>query len=380
MKNVTGLAALCVSLLASFLPTHAAATAEASTEDDFLRGYVISYLEQVLHAERDRIVVTVDDGIVTLSGSLGTPEEIEKIVAVVGSFKGVERVVNRLQVESAGEPRRWRTWTQWLRPPPGRRTIRFPAGDLFAPPLADQKQPRFHMTWQRWHADSGTFDISSVGFGENFGLLRWPRGREGDGWQLGMCGAVFAVFNLDTSSIDLLNADYYVGFPISYRSGDWSARLRLYHQSAHLGDELLLQTEDAQPIPVAPRINLSYEAAELLASYERSGARVYLGGTRIVTIDPAAFRRSRLQAGAEFRGHPVHWKTSRFIAGLDVESWSETDWDRDYSVKTGMQFRSRYGEARSVQLLLEYYNGHAPHGQFFRVEIEYFGLGVAYAF
>jgi len=360
-------------------PVDALAPADEPIDDDFLRGYIVSFLDQVLHQGRDRDRVEVEAGVVTLGGVVETPEEIDRIVSAVASFRGVEHVVNRLEV-AEGVPRRWRTWTEWLRPPPGRKTVRFPAGDLFAAPLADQKQPRFHTTWQRWHTGPGTFDIASVGFGENFGLVRWPRGHPGDGWQIGISGAVFAIFNLDTSSMDLLNADYYVGFPISYRSGGWSARVRLFHQSSHLGDEFLLQPEDVQPVPPASRINLSYEAVEALGSYERGGGRWYFGGTRIVTIDPSALGRGRLQAGAEFRGSPVHWRTSRFVAGLDVEAWSETGWDRDWSAKTGLLFRSPYGDARSIQLLLEYYNGHAPHGQFFQVEVEYFGLGIAYAF
>jgi hypothetical protein len=355
------------------------ARADQPDDDEFLRGYVVSFLEQFFQVGRDRVRVAAEGGVVTLEGSLGSPEEIDRIVAAVGTLRGVERVVNRLEVEG-GEPRRWRTWMDWRQPAPGRQTVRFPAGDLFAAPLADQKQPRFHTTWQRWHTGSGTFDIASVGFGENFGLLRWPRGHPGDGWQLGISGAVFAIFNLDTPSLDLLNADYSVGFPISYRSGDWSARLRLFHQSSHLGDEFLLQTDDTQPVPIVPRINLSYEALEILGSYEHDGGRLYFGGTRIVTIDPAALGRDRLQAGVELRGNPTHWRASRFLAGLDVEAWSETGWDRDWSAKTGLMFRSPYGDARSIQLLLEYYNGHAPHGQFFLVEVEYFGLGIAYAF
>lgn len=354
--------------------------AHAGGEDDYLRGYIVSWLENSLPRDGSRVAVEVTDGIVTLIGTVGSPEEIDRIVAAVGSFKGVARVVNRLEVEGRSGRRRWRTWIEWLQPRPGHRSVRFPAGDLFSGPLADQKQPRFHTTWQRWHTPSGEFDIASVGFGENFGLVRWPRGHEGDGWQVGIGGAVFAIFNLDSPSLDLLNADYYVGFPISYRSGDWSARLRLFHQSSHLGDEFLLQPQDQQPVPQAQRINLSYEAAEVLGSYERQGARLYFGGARIVTIDPAALGRNRLQAGVEYRGNPVHWRTSRIIAGIDVEAWNETGWERDKSLKAGLMFRSPYGDARSLQILLEYYDGHAPHGQFFKVEVEYFGIGIAYAF
>ena len=371
-RNAAAVIFLCLA------PTLLAA--RAAGEDDYLRGYIVSWLENDVHAAAGRVAVEVRDGVVTLAGTVGSPEEIDRIVAAVGSFRGVVRVVNRLEIESGTGRRRWRTWIEWLRPAPGRRTVRFPAGDLFAGPLADQKQPRFHTTWQRWHTASGQFDIASVGFGENFGLVRRPRGHEGDGWQVGISGAVFALFNMDSSSSDLLNADYYVGIPISYRSGVWSARLRLFHQSSHLGDEFLLQPQDQQPVPQAERVNLSYEAVEVLGSYERQGARLYLGCTRIVTREPADLGRQRLQAGVEFRGNPVHWRTSRLIAGADVQAWSETGWDRDKSVKAGLMFRSPYGDARSLQVLLEYYDGHAPHGQFFEVEVEYFGIGVAYAF
>ena len=354
--------------------------AASAATDDYLRGYIDSWIATNAPAVAGRVTVKVKSGVVTLTGALASPEEIDRIVTAVGEIEGVVTVVNRMSVEQGAEKRRWRTWIDWLRPPPGRRTVRFPDGDLFAGPLADQKQPRFHMTWQSWRSDTGRFNIASAGFGESFGLVRWPRGHEGDGWQVGISGAVFAVFNLDSSSIDLLNADYYAGFPISYRSGAWSGRLRLFHQSSHLGDEFLLQLQDTQPVPQSERINLSYEAAEILGSYDRNGARLYLGGTRIVTIEPRELGRQRLQLGAEFRGNPVHWRTSRIVAGLDVQAWNETGWDRDVSFKTGLMFRSPYGDARSLQALLEYYNGHAPYGQFFTVEIEYFGIGVAFAF
>ena len=194
MRGAVLFATLCLTLIAGFesrgafaeaqdpgppgpAPPEEAAATGGPVDDDYLRGYIVSYLEQTKHLGPDRVRVDVKDGVVTLTGAVPTPEEIDRIVAAVVSFAGVERLINRLEVEDTSVQRHWRAWTEWLRPPPGRKTVRFPSGDLFTPPLADQKQPRFHTTWQRWHTDSGTFDIASVGFGENFGLVRWPRGR-----------------------------------------------------------------------------------------------------------------------------------------------------------------------------------------------------------
>jgi hypothetical protein len=55
---------------------------------------------------------------------------------------------------------------------------------------------------------------------------------------------VFAQFDLDSTSDDLLNADYVVGLPLTFRRAGFSARGRFYHQSSHLGDELLLREEN----------------------------------------------------------------------------------------------------------------------------------------
>lgn len=162
-----------------------------------------------------------------------------------------------------------------------------------------------------------------------------------------------------------------MGFPISYRSAEWSARLRIYHQSSHLGDEFLLLP---QPGPAVTRINLSFEAMELLGSWERRGTRLYGGGTRIFASD-TRLGRDRTQVGIDYRGNPLRWRTARVVAGFDLQSWDETGWDRDYSVKAGLQFRSPYGDARSLQALLEYYSGHSPHGQFYNLSVEYVGWG-----
>ena len=122
----------------------------------------------------------------------------------------------------------------------GTRQSAFPKDDVFRPLLADPKQPQFFASWQttRVRTNQTSANIGSVGFGENFGF--YTRRNGCNGWQVGVLAGVFAQFNLDAPSKDLINAGYVVGVPFSWRSGGWSTRVRLYHQSSHIGDEFLL--------------------------------------------------------------------------------------------------------------------------------------------
>jgi len=294
-----------------------------------------------------------------------------RCVSVLLSVGAVVAAIPALAAES---PAPWRPWYRWRQPEPGHSAIAFPEGDLFAAPQADLKQPRFHTTWQRYHGGYAMFDMASVGIGSSLGLVRWPGAREGDGWQLGISGAVFAIFNLEGRSSDLLNADYVIGFPLSWRRGNFSARARLFHQSSHLGDEFLLEP---QPGPHVERINLSYVALELLGSWETHGLRFYGGGARLVQTY-TNLGRTWLQAGADYHGGPAWWRSWLFVAAVDIEAWSETDWSRDVSAQAGIMVRSRDGAARTVQFLLQYYSGHSPYGQFYTDDVEFWGAGITY--
>jgi hypothetical protein len=182
--------------------------------------------------------------------------------------------------------------------------VAFPDGDVFRPLLADPKQPQFFASYQSVRVrDGGTsVNVGSVGFGENFGL--WSRRKEGgcDGVQVGILAGVFSQFNLDAPSSDLINTDFVVGIPVSWRSGLLSARARLYHQSSHLGDEFLLGS------PGFNRVNLSFEEVEALLALDAPGGwgRVYAGGGYLVHREPAGLDRHRVQWGAELRGPVLH--------------------------------------------------------------------------
>lgn len=256
---------------------------------------------------------------------------------------------------------------------PGSADINFdiralPESAMFAPLIADPRQPRFSMSYQRYHVADDSFNAGSVAFGEYFGLASGFLGRDGSS-QIALQGAVFALFNLDAPSNDLVNADYWIGVPVSYRDGRWSYLVRVYHQSSHLGDEFLLGN------PQVTRVNLSYEDLEGIASYEWERTRVYAGVGYILNSEPdIAHPHARL--GAEFIA-PGIWREFEFIAGLDWQASEELDWSINRAYQAGLEFRS--GQRR-IRLMLEHFSGHSPNGQFFREHLRYDGLGLYFGF
>lgn len=256
-------------------------------------------------------------------------------------------------------------------------TILFPQGQLFYPQMASPKEPRTHVTYLRLNLPDDSINIGSVGYGDSFGLVRWPGWGEKDTWQLSISGAIFAQFNMDDDS-DLINADYIVGFPLSYRNGPWSARARLLHQSSHLGDEFLLNPQ--RPELRVTRLNLSFETIELLGALEWKGIQFTAGPSYILHTN-SELERYSVQAGIDYQSRePVFKPTMRLFASVLCHSWEETDWNTDVNVKAGINIRSPYAEKRGIQIFGEYYHGNLPFGQFYDLRAEYYGVGINVSF
>lgn len=252
-------------------------------------------------------------------------------------------------------------------------TEAFPVGDIFEPLIADLKQPRFFASLREYYIDDGVGNIidvtiGAVGFGETFGLYRRDGNTPGDGLQLSVSAAVFAQYNVDAQSDDLINADYIVGLPFTYRHNRHSARLRLYHQSSHLGDEFLL---NFQP----ERINLSFEALELLYSYDWSSLRAYIGGERVFSIEPAEIKKHSLHGGLEFQSGLSAQRRGQWIAGIDLKSFEQHNWEVDWSLKAGYEFDAT-SRGQRLRILAEAYDGFSPHGQFYNTENDFYGVGI----
>jgi hypothetical protein len=258
-------------------------------------------------------------------------------------------------------------------------TIGFPQDQIFCPLIADPKEPRSFVSWLR-----GTFrslddpsgtgtTIGSVGVGDSFGLVRWNGPEGGDGVQLDLVGSIFAQFDLGAPSNDLINADYIIGVPLTFRRNGFTVRTKIYHQSSHLGDEYLLRGEDIE------RENLSFESFEFLASQEIGALRVYGGGERVFSREPESVAAKIVHAGAELRSPRAG---AQLVAGIDLKASELHDWSPATSGRIGVQFvRSGAGDhpARLVTLMFEVYQGPSPYGQFFQDDISYVGVGLHFS-
>jgi hypothetical protein len=356
MQRSLGL--LFVLFASIFFTTNAVAT--ASPSDEYIRGYMAAILETQFELPDAQIAVSAGKVTITVPQSKNRQGLAQKI-----KTKGPVGVT-AVAVNEAGNGS-----TDW-----------FPEERLFRPLLADPRWPHFYASYQAYTKAEELDSVGSVGFGENFPIIGGDL--MGGRWQAGAQFGVFAIFDMDSDSHDLINADYRVGIPVIYRHSDFSAIARIYHQSSHLGDEYLLRGEDIQD----NRENLSYEAISALLSYDYNDKLRFYGGGEYIfhqSFDNDTKREDlnpwSIQIGGDYIGNALaqkFWRGDvRFVAGADFRSMEEADWDTDVSLRVGLDFSGKgwHEDDRSVRILLEYFDGRSPHGQFYDEEIEYVGIG-----
>ena len=345
----------------------------AQPSDEFIRGYASAVVAMNYPAGVESI--RVDDGVVYLDGVTLSEKEQTELHKMLSDVEGV------IRVEFVTEIKRTDTTDVHLKEkkqasePDDQLPVFLPTTPLFQSLLADPRWPHFSASLQRYIDDEQLRNVASTNFGESFGIYR-SRGPWESTMELGIQAGVFAIFDIDSESFDLINADYFVGIPFTIKKGNFANLTRIFHQSSHLGDEFLLRGRTDE------RINLSYEGVNNLFSYHLpAGFRLYAGGGYIFHREPSGLDPWSTQAGLGFRSPRLWLKRSlRPVAGIDVQNRQESDWATDVSARAGIQFENPDFLSRKLQLLFEYYNGKSPNGQFYENNIEFFGLGLHFFF
>ncbi len=361
---------VAIGLLAVILAAIPLAVSATVPGDEFIRGYIASVLEQGLGWGRGDYRLEVADGHAAITMVENDPASRDAALEKLRSIEELKEVAVTVALPEKKESGRIREIVEKIAA-----GERLPSGDVFRPLIADPKQPQFFVSLDHMKTPRESYTMGEAGFGETFGLYKFRSGRKGESLQLSVGASLIARFNMETDSYNLLNADYTVGLPLTYRRGDNSFRLRLYHQSSHLGDEFLLFNPDHPD-----RINLSFEALEFIYSREWENFRAYVGGEYMVRRDPSELERTSAHFGFDYVGSRKFFHRGRFIGGVDVKSYDELAWNLDTSVKFGILFGSPDSGHRRLRLLAEWYRGHDPRGQFFVNRVTYYGLNLSLGF
>ncbi len=262
----------------------------------------------------------------------------------------------------------------------------FPSDDLFRPLLADPKQPQFFALWQSVQSrlERTNANVGTVGIGENFGF--YTRRNGCNGWQISLLTGIFAQFDLDTSNSALIVVDFNVGIPLTWRHGNWSGRLRFYHQSSHIGDEFL------GAHPGFKSIGLQFEEIDMIVSYDvQKWMRLYGGGAVKINRQPSTIDRNTAHWGFEARTPTPAAESYMFgllsnpilftpVLTADFKSVEEQGWYINTNLLMGFDM-FRAGSFKRMRILFNYYHGYNPYGQFFYSQkTESFGLGAYFAF
>jgi opacity protein-like surface antigen len=338
-----------------------------AVDDAYIAGYAAAVLRHEFDAPKASL--QVERGVVMVDAeSLGTADRTKVMTALEG-IPGVVRVEIREGQAHTGVRKQAPTPQE-----PAESESKFlPHGLLVAPFHADPRWPHFSMAYRQVTLGQPS-DTGSANFGETFALYRNAAPLDGQ-WEIAIQAGVFSIFNMDapSGSMDLVNADYTVGLLTSYRTGPFSGFIRLHHQSSHLGDEFILNSQT--PIN---RINLSFEEVDVKLSYElTSWFRIYGGGGILVDRDPGSLGRGTSQVGTELTSPWTFWGGKvRPVSYADFQANERSNWRVASSVMAGLQFENARIGDRRLQLLVEYFSGPSPNGQFYTQNTEWIGIGV----
>ena len=251
-----------------------------------------------------------------------------------------------------------------------------PGKNLFNPPIADPRWPKFLMGISRDAHNRLGKSIWSFNFGENIGLIRF--GSSEKPYEIGVQAATFGAMDIHSKPTTLLNTDYFVGLGLSHRHDNFQHLFQLSHTSSHIGDELLLSPRGQN----IKRINLSYEAVKWFLRYKDTASSFspYLQLGYIINIEPNKIKRFNIAGGIDYFSNKFSFvDTARFIAGGFINSWEENKFTPTINFRFGLQFEHTEYYGRYLQLLIEYQRGQSQHGQFYRIKTNHIGLLVTFS-
>ncbi len=247
--------------------------------------------------------------------------------------------------------------------------------------VADPRAVQFSVGW-RLNDKVINHNVIDVSYGNWIGIYRWfnvwPWG--GD-LEFDVEGALWACFEPLLDSAPLVNADYYVAFPLTYSIDRWAFRLRGFHISSHIGDEFLLDH------PHFRRRNPSAEYLDFFVAHDLTDEIRLYAGLGYIIADDTSFTEKRFYQGlgAEAFLHSYGFCDyaqqiyGQPFFGMWLRGNGRFKRHLDMTYVLGYEFGKLSGLQRKLRFYIEYHDGYSVEGQFARCPTSYFSVRCAYA-
>ncbi len=242
-----------------------------------------------------------------------------------------------------------------------------PDGILYRTYLAGEKEPRFAATWLH---QQGRGWIWETALGGRVGLVRYgtPGAVGAEGWQLDLEGGALTRLDWENHT-DVDATDYRIGFPLTYRRGNWGVRVGYTHLSSHIGDEFILTH------PGAVHRNYVRDSVFVGLAYYYEDMRLYAE----VAVAPGAQGGAEpleVQAGAEYSPLCFGWAP---FAAVNMHYREEFSTSASVNIEAGCQYRS-YISNRLFRVGVQHYNGNSLQYSFFDQYEQLTGFGMWFDF
>ena len=242
------------------------------------------------------------------------------------------------------------------------------------PLLADLEEPRVFIARGSLDFLNQNLNAILLGIGTRVKLKTFDISNKFDDIDFNVIGMIKSQFDVSQLSTRnnrggaLINTDFMVGGELVKQFDAGSLRFKYAHRSTHLGDEFLIDN----PFYLENRVNLSYETVDLLGYHQFNRWGAYAGGSLVVRSEPGSLGKYQVQLGTQYRGQKWHGMIP--LLGVDLKSWEAQDWNTNTSLKFGFEFSGFLDQP--LQVMLEYYDGKSPYGQFLTDDLRFVGLSI----
>jgi hypothetical protein len=327
------------------------------------KALTLSYIQGALHAKfpKTKANVALKNNIVLLSCLPKEEKDSQEIIAYVQEITAAPTKQN-LPVVSLDEEETG---------------IWFPQSSvLFPTQVANPRQATFAGGVRAGDKIQGALK-APISLGAQFPMYRWLNVLKGD-LQLEIECCAFSLFNLFSQSNSLINADYYVGIPLTYAKDNWRGRARIYHISSHIGDEYLLRHSNFH------RKNKSFEAVDFSCAYYVLPELYFFGtlGSIIASDKEMPLKKLYFEYGFEVRGKQMLYEQlfRRPFLSVFLRNAQDVSFKQDLGLALGYEWGKIQNIGRLFRAYLEYHQGFLPDGQFSWKKDQYVAFKISYGF